>query len=54
VGDVADLILLSRATLVNIRQNVAGVSGFWPAVLADTGATVLVTLNALRLLGHRY
>ena len=25
-----------------------------PAVLADTGATVLVTLNALRLLGYRF
>jgi Cd2+/Zn2+-exporting ATPase len=69
VGDVAELIRLSRATLVNIRQNVAvalglkalflvttvaGVTGLWPAVLADTGATVLVTLNALRLLGHRF
>ena len=27
-----------------------GVTGLWPAVLADTGATVLVTANALRLL----
>ena len=27
----------------------AGVTGLWPAILADTGATVLVTLNALRL-----
>jgi len=68
VGDVAALIGLSRATLANIHQNVAvalglklvfvvttvaGVTGLWPAVLADTGATVLVTLNALRLLGHR-
>ena len=30
---------------------VAGITGVWPAVLADTGATVLVTLNSLRLLG---
>ncbi|MBI0539819.1 hypothetical protein D9599_30485, partial [Roseomonas sp. KE2513] len=57
------------ATLSNIHQNVAialglkavflvttvlGITGLWPAVLADTGATVLVTLNALRLLGHRF
>lgn len=68
VGDVAALIGLSRATLANIHQNVAvalglklvfvvttvaGVTGLWPAVLADTGATVLVTLNALRLLEYR-
>ena len=69
VADVAALVGLSRATLRNIHQNVAvalglkavfvvttvtGVTGLWPAVLADTGATVLVTLNALRLLGHRF
>ena len=65
VGDVAALVSLSRATLGNIRQNVAialglkavflmttvaGITGLWPAILADTGATVLVTANALRLL----
>jgi Cd2+/Zn2+-exporting ATPase len=69
VADVAALVGLSRATLANIHQNVAialglkavfvvttvlGVTGLWPAVLADTGATVLVTLNALRLLSHRF
>ncbi|GAA0592242.1 heavy metal translocating P-type ATPase [Craurococcus roseus] len=69
VLDVAALVGLSRATLANIHQNVAialglkavflvttvvGVTGLWPAVLADTGATVLVTLNALRLLGYRF
>ncbi|MCQ4160058.1 heavy metal translocating P-type ATPase [Roseomonas sp. GC11] len=69
VLDVAALVGLSRATLANIRQNVAialglkavflvttvaGLTGLWPAVLADTGATVLVTLNALRLLRHRF
>ncbi len=68
VADVAALVGLSRATMANIRQNVtvalglkavfvvttvAGVTGLWPAVLADTGATVLVTLNALRLLAWR-
>jgi Cd2+/Zn2+-exporting ATPase len=30
-----------------------GVTGLWPAILADTGATVLVTLNALRLMAWR-
>ena len=65
VGDVAAMIRLSQRTMANIRQNVAialglkafflvttlvGVTGLWPAILADTGATVLVTLNALRLL----
>ena len=65
VGDVAGLIGLSRRVMANIRQNIAialglklvflattvlGVTGLWPAILADTGATVLVTLNALRLL----
>ena len=29
---------------------VIGMTGLWIAILADTGATVLVTLNALRLL----
>ncbi len=68
VSGVAELVALSRATLSNIRQNVAvavglklvflattlaGVTGLWPAILADTGATVLVTLNALRLLGWK-
>ena len=65
VTDVAHLIALSRATLSNIHQNVIfalglkavflittvlGITGLWIAVLADTGATVLVTFNALRLL----
>ena len=62
---VSDLIELSRATMRNIRQNVAfslglkavflvttllGITGLWPAILSDTGATVVVTANALRLL----
>ena len=65
VAGVAELVGLSRSTLANVRQNVAialglkavflvttlaGLTGLWPAILADTGATVLVTLNALRLL----
>ncbi|CAH6898241.1 zinc/cadmium/mercury/lead-transporting ATPase [Vibrio sp. 99K-1] len=59
------MIELSQATINNIRQNVAlalglkgvflvtslfGITGLWVAVLADSGATALVTLNALRLL----
>ena len=65
VGGIAELVRLARATLANIHQNVAvalglkaiflattiaGITGLWPAILADTGATVVVTLNALRLL----
>jgi len=65
VADVANMVELSRNTMRNIRQNitialglkavflattVAGITGLWPAILADTGATVLVTANAMRLL----
>ena len=65
VADVAAMVELSRRTMGNIKQNigvalglkalflvttVAGITGLWPAILADTGATVLVTMNALRLL----
>ena len=68
VGDIASLVALSRATMTNIWQNItvalglkavflvttiAGITGLWPAILADTGATVLVTLNAMRLLAWR-
>ena len=65
---LAEMITLARATHANIRQNIAialglkgiflvttllGITGLWLAVLADTGATVLVTANALRLLRGR-
>ena len=65
---LAQTIALARATRANIRQNIAialglkgiflvttllGITGLWLAVLADTGATVLVTANALRLLGRK-
>ena len=68
VGDVAQMIALSKSTLANIYQNIAialglkviflittiaGITGLWPAILADTGATVLVTANAIRLLRWR-
>lgn len=65
---LADMIRLSRATRANIRQNITlalglkaiflvttlmGLTGLWIAVLADSGATALVTANALRLLKKR-
>ena len=68
VEGVAAMIGLSRAAMANIRQNIAialglkavflvttllGITGLWPAILADTGATVLVTANAMRLLAWK-
>lgn len=68
VTGIADLIELSQTTLGNIWQNIAialglkavflvttlfGITTLWMAILADTGATVLVTANALRLLTWR-
>ena len=61
-------IRLARATLRNVRMNVAislalkaaflvmavtGAATLWMAVLADTGASVIVVGNALRLLRER-
>ncbi|WP_157961356.1 heavy metal translocating P-type ATPase [Microvirga flavescens] len=66
--DLVHLIHLSRATMRNIHQNIVialglkglflvtsviGITGLWVAVLADTGATAIVTLNAIRLLRFR-
>ena len=68
VSDIAGMVQLSKAAMSNIRQNItialglkaaflvttlAGITGLWPAILADTGATVLVTANAMRLLAWR-
>lgn len=65
VLDIANMICLSKKVMNNIRQNIIislglkvvflittilGITGLWPAILADTGATVLVTANAMRLL----
>jgi Cd2+/Zn2+-exporting ATPase len=65
VMDLASMVHLSRRTMGNIHQNITialsfkavflvttilGLTGLWPAILADTGATVLVTANAMRLL----
>ncbi|WP_078003332.1 zinc/cadmium/mercury/lead-transporting ATPase [Izhakiella australiensis] len=62
---LAPLIRLARKTRRNVLQNISialglkgvflvtsllGFTGLWLAVLADSGATALVTLNALRLL----
>ncbi|MEQ1964043.1 zinc/cadmium/mercury/lead-transporting ATPase [Xenorhabdus khoisanae] len=62
---LAEIIALSRTTHYNIRQNITialglkaiflitsllGITGLWMAVLADSGATALVTANAIRLL----
>ena len=61
-------IRLARATMSNIRMNLilalglklafvvaaaAGMATLWMAVLADTGASLLVTANSLRLLRTR-
>ncbi len=69
VSDVPALVSLSRATMSNIHQNITialglkavflvttmvGMTTLWMAILADTGATLLVTLNALRLLGYKF
>lgn len=68
VIDIANMVDLSKSVMGNITQNITlalglkavflvttviGITGLWPAILADTGATVLVTLNALRLLGWK-
>ncbi|WP_158780795.1 zinc/cadmium/mercury/lead-transporting ATPase [Pantoea sp. BAV 3049] len=68
LNGLATMIRLSRATHANIRQNITlalglkgvflvttllGITGLWLAVLADSGATALVTANALRLLRKR-
>jgi Cd2+/Zn2+-exporting ATPase len=68
LGMLPYLMRLSRATMGNIHTNVAialgmkiafialavgGLATLWMAVLADTGASLIVTANALRLLRVR-
>ena len=68
VMGVAELIELSRTTMGNVKQNIIfalglkliflvttllGLSSLWMAILADTGATVIVTINAMRLLAFK-
>jgi Zn2+/Cd2+-exporting ATPase len=68
VTGIAELIELSRVTMQNVKQNIVfalglkliflvttllGWSTLWMAILADTGATVIVTINAMRLLAFK-
>jgi Zn2+/Cd2+-exporting ATPase len=68
VLDIVNMVGLSQTVMTNIAQNITialglkavflvttvlGVTGLWPAILADTGATVLVTANAMRILAWR-
>jgi Cd2+/Zn2+-exporting ATPase len=63
--EIPAAIRLARRTMATIRQNIAasllvkagfliltfaGITNLWLAVLADTGMSLLVTLNALLLL----
>ena len=67
LGMIAEAVRLGRRTLGIIRFNIAfaltlkalflglavfGITSLWLAILADTGATLLVVANALRLLRH--
>ena len=69
LGKLAYAVRLGRAALFNVRMNIAVAVGFkvafmalaasgfatlWMAVLADTGASILVTMNGLRLLRVRH
>lgn len=66
--ELSRMIAIARATHAIIRQNISialglklvflittllGITGLWIAVLADSGATALVTANALRLLRQK-
>ena len=66
--ELSRMITIARATHMTIRQNISialglkllflvttllGFTGLWIAVLADSGATALVTANALRLLRQK-
>ncbi|MFC7339209.1 heavy metal translocating P-type ATPase [Haloferula chungangensis] len=68
IGKLAEAILLGKRTLGMIRFNIAfalvlkavflvltfaGHATLWMAIVADTGATLLVIVNSLRLLRHR-
>ncbi|BBH52385.1 heavy metal translocating P-type ATPase [Fluviispira sanaruensis] len=68
IKSIVETIELSRKTMNNIKQNISisiglkaiflfltivGGTQIWMAILADTGATVIVTLNAIRLLRYK-
>lgn len=65
IGKLPYLMKLSRKTVAIIKQNItfsvavkalfiagtfAGITNLWLAVFADTGASILVTLNGMRLI----
>jgi Cd2+/Zn2+-exporting ATPase len=65
LGKLSYLVRLSRKTMAIIRQNIGfsilvktifllslvlGMANLWLAVLADVGASLLVTLNGMRLM----
>lgn len=65
LGRLAGVVTLGRRTIAVIKQNIAfslllkgvfviltlfGVVDLWMAVLADTGSSILVTLNGMRLM----
>ncbi len=69
LGRLADAVRLGRRTLGMIRFNIAfallvktlfliltfaGQASLWLAILADTGATLLVVVNSLRLLSDKW
>jgi Cd2+/Zn2+-exporting ATPase len=64
---IAYVVRLSRATVRNIKANIAisivlkavflglaiaGLATLWMAVVADTGTSLIVVANAMRLLRH--
>ncbi|GGE00468.1 hypothetical protein GCM10011390_19090 [Aureimonas endophytica] len=66
--DIHDMIARWKSIMGNIRTNIAialglemvflvttvvGITRLWPAILADTGAILLATAKAMRLLGCR-
>jgi Cd2+/Zn2+-exporting ATPase len=68
IGKLPYAVRLGRRTMRNVHANVAialglklafvvlaaaGVATLWMAVLADTGASLIVTANSLRLLGRK-
>ena len=57
-GDAAETYGRTSASLFGLKvvflaTTLTGLTSLWMAILADTGATVLVTANALRLLRFR-
>lgn len=68
VSSIVDIVMLSKKTMNNIKQNIIftislkfifliltilGETQLWMAILTDSGATLIVTLNALRILKEK-